>query len=741
MLNGVRIGVAVKLNELVLELAGAKPLYINGIEVTQAIQYYDSGQHLTDPADRRADNAVRLVAFKPAYVRVYVRGGSAPVYNVSGTLQVQRRRLGFLYDTVQTLTPIPDGPSWLGVPGTVRAQTSLAYNTERSDLRRSLNFYLSGDLMMGWLRLIVRIQAGELSDQTELDLDVTLRQTLRVAGILVSYSGPPSSTSPPGTPNINLAAPSLQDLRPTSAFARNALPVESAGRYRNAGSLPWTRPLDDPVTAGFCSTNWNDLLTALQTPRTNDGNRQDWVYYGLLPSGIPVGGLIGCGGPAGTSAGRAGTNLQDQQALAHEVCHQLGFTHAPCGAVGTTADPNYPTYEPYGAASIGEFGLNVSTGQIIRPTVARDLMSYCPPQWLSLYHYRRLLREATPALDPTLVGLDEPIWAYPEVELWPERWLPDPPQEGSIRRLAAPNPEPLVSLIGVVRSAREVEVRSVARVVAQRELVGAQPTDLRAELVDAEGRVLADGPVQRLLMSGGGCGCAGGDSGRPPFAFQAFLPDVAPGAALRIRRDDEEVWGRTAPADPPAISSFEVRARPQRGLSVRWSARVSDQAEPEAWMQWSSDNGREWYGLTVGLPRRRAEVPFNGLPAGELLLRLLVHDGFFTAVSAPVRVEIPGRPPSIGIVHPYDGGTLAAEGPLRLWGEVIDAAGQPLESVEARWLLDGEEVAQGLDAFGAAPAAGEHRCTLIVTVDGQTLRESVRFRTLAIPRADHEPSG
>ena len=50
-------------------------LYIQGIEVTQAIQYYRSAQHLTDPADRAPDNAVTFIAGKPAWVRVYVRSG------------------------------------------------------------------------------------------------------------------------------------------------------------------------------------------------------------------------------------------------------------------------------------------------------------------------------------------------------------------------------------------------------------------------------------------------------------------------------------------------------------------------------------------------------------------------------------------------------------------------------------------------------------------------------------------
>ena len=47
-------------------------LHISGIEVTQSIQHYRSAQHLTDTADIEPDNAIRLVAGKPAWVRVYL---------------------------------------------------------------------------------------------------------------------------------------------------------------------------------------------------------------------------------------------------------------------------------------------------------------------------------------------------------------------------------------------------------------------------------------------------------------------------------------------------------------------------------------------------------------------------------------------------------------------------------------------------------------------------------------------
>ncbi len=58
--------------------------YIDGIEVTQGIQYYKADQHLTDPNDRNKDNSGMLVANKPAWVRVYVHDLSGSGRGVTG---------------------------------------------------------------------------------------------------------------------------------------------------------------------------------------------------------------------------------------------------------------------------------------------------------------------------------------------------------------------------------------------------------------------------------------------------------------------------------------------------------------------------------------------------------------------------------------------------------------------------------------------------------------------------------
>ena len=375
--------------------------HVAGIEVTQSIQYYHSSQHLTDPADRGADNAVTLVANKPAWVRVYVRSGfrHGPITGVTGTLEVRRRFHGFLY------VPVANPPAQ--PPASLTAEPNPAYAAERGTLTSSLNFILPADVMCGHLKLIATVTApGGATDTFEVLIDATLRQTLRLRGIMVAYNGPASTAA--GAPNLTLAAPTLTDLQTTSGWALRAFPVRSTATYSSAGTITLTVPLSDaPLCAGCCTTNWLTLNSQVAAQVTADGNRTDVLYYGLIATGVPMGPIIGCES-SGVSAGGVGNGVT----MAHELGHHCGFAHAPCGSVGTP-DPTYPAYEPYDPAntphaSIGEYGLDISNGNIMPPSTFKDMMSYCGPKWISLHNHGRLLNNAR--LDPVRTCVDWPWW-------------------------------------------------------------------------------------------------------------------------------------------------------------------------------------------------------------------------------------------------------------------------------------------------------------------------------------------
>lgn len=685
--------------------------WIAGVEVTQSIQYHRAAQHLTDPADRGADNSVRLVADKPAWVRVY----AASFYgaNVTASLEIERREYGFLWFPVATLSP--QGA------GTISASLTEPYASQRSNLTKTINFVIPRAQFSGNLRLRVRLTSTDGASEYDTEtvfVNATLRQTLRLRSILVNYNGPNTANPPAGTtaPNITLAAPTLADAATASGLSLLMMPVRSTGLYTSAGTLNWSLPLDDPRTsAGGCSNNWNSLLAWLGLMRTNDGNRADVVYYGLLPPGIPIG-VPGCG-VGGLGAGRS----NDQRTLVHEIGHGYDFRHTPCGNAGTT-DPNYPTYEPYPSASIGEYGFNISNGQIFSPANTFDYMSYCGPQWMSLYQHGRLINHAR--LDPQFVG-DEPIWVdkLEYREYWVERDLPYPPEPWKELETRF---NPIIAITGIVHSPREIEVTSVARV----EAAGSPPGDVteqRAQLVGEDGRVLASAALVRLHSHGDcDCGTGAGDDAGAPYPFQAYVPNVDRGAAIRIVRDDDTIWERRASERPPKVGRVSAKADDEGRLTVAWEGDVAGE-DREAWVQWSSDRGQTWQGLTAGIREQEAVVDASGLPSGSIQLRLLLNDGFETAISKPTTVRLPGRPVQAAILSPREGETLVVGRPLRLWANATGSDGEPVDDESASWILDDQEVGRGLDIWTEMPPPGEHRVRLVVRPESSV---DVAFRSV-----------
>jgi hypothetical protein len=707
--------------------------YVDGIEVTQGIQYYKAARHLTNADDRGEDNSVRLVAFKPAWARVYVRSGLIGAsQNVTGELLIERRGTFPLWETVGTLTPL--------APGNVPTQGDPDYAVERSTLASTLNFIIPQEMMWGVMRVTARIwrqgeSAASLIDTHTSNLDVTLWQTLRLRGIMISYNGPDPTVNQTNPPNINLAAPALADMQETAAWTLTTNPVASLGAFSSAGNLQWGTALTGTATSpGGCSSQWLLLNASVAQVKTNDGNRTDVIYYGLLPAGTPIANVAGCES-SGVSTGSDG----DQVTMAHEIGHGAGLQHGPCGTPG---DPLYPAYEPYDAAntpsaSLGEYGLDINDGTI-HPPAEKDYMSYCWPKWISLFHHARLINNAK--FSPQTVGTSQ--WR-PRVPilvdqfLWPWEYIPDPPEWerylGDVRMKA----QKVISIIGVVNEEREMRVQSVMRVTALPTVTEGVETPFIAQLIGKDGKVVASAPVMQLDARGHGCDCGHDGHGkyneRRPFAFQALISDVEPGAALRIvrrgREDeaDKEVWTRRAPGQEPRISGFNVRVANEQGLAS-WAAR----GEPgmDFSLQFSKDEGKSWNSLAVNVRGDSYEFKLVDLPSGNLIFRLLAHDGFYTSRMETKPVKIPKRAPTISILYPRPGQPLIAERSMRLWAAISTTTGERIDPKSARWLIDGKDVASGPDAWTTSPKSGEHRCTLIVEDQSGRSEVSLKFTTI-----------
>ena len=712
----------------------ARPaLTVDGLEVTQAIQHYRAALHLTDPADRGPDNSLRLVTDKTAWVRAYLRSGQSPSFDggqlagVNGTMTVERR-VGGVWSTIAAI-PSQNGP--------ITAQDSfVSYDAERGNIANTLNFVVPAGLMTGLLRFTVNVASPDCQcpgnrGSGQVTVDVNLRQTLNAAFITIGYNGPNAA----GTGMLNLPAPTLAQCQAETAWAMTTYPVSGAPNVRIAGTFTTATPLNDPRSCpGCCSPNWQPLLQQVANlvaadQALNPGG--NWVYYGIVNGGIPVN-VPGCNG-WGATGGLAAQPIT----YAHEIGHQFGLPHARCGNAGA-GNAAYPVYEPYDLpvdvpatpigntnwtmASIGEYGLDINSGAIANPNNAEDFMSYCGPPWISRFTHNFLINATNlaPQTIPTGSGA----------------------ATARVIRGRAPGfsrsaeaIEPLIHMLGRVGDDRAVEVTSVAR-IDTRYLVGdGVQSGYLAQLLDADGAILAQDPLYGYTSEGGCAGegepCCDDCAGEREFLFKAMLTDAAPGERLRIVKGGEVVWERPRPASRPKVSRVRAKADEAGNVRLSWSSTVAGDAPADIWVRWAEEGSDVWHALSVGLEGGSAEFGAEQLPSGRVRFEVLVHDGFSTASATSAVVELPESAPTVTILHPTEASEVYDEREIHLWGTATGNTGESIAGEAFAWYIDGDRVGAGPDLWVAGPGPGRHEVRLEVAGTAGTGLATASFEVTA----------
>src|SRR5437763_117468 len=151
---------------------------------------------------------------------------------------------------------------------------------------------------------------------------------------------------------------------------------------------------------------WQDAVNEIQSLAEEGGAETGTVYYGMVRSPGPPG-----AGGIGNIPGNAAMSVESDfhlgkevnyEAVAHETGHALGRRHlnvpvtkdetAP-GCWGTAVDPG--TDWPYSDPSIQEVGFNLAatdpTAQVLLAGQTFDWMSYCTPQWISPFTYKKVI--------------------------------------------------------------------------------------------------------------------------------------------------------------------------------------------------------------------------------------------------------------------------------------------------------------------------------------------------------------
>lgn len=329
-------------------------LAITGVEVTQAIQYF---QGALGP-----DNSLPLVADKDTLVRVYLDSGldaSAPgggtVPAVTGTLRVS----GSSTATIMPIVPMTAKPS---------ASVNPAVFTD------TLNFVIPAAQAQGSLELTVQATGGgSTSAPVALGVSFTATRPRRILMMRLEVD----------RPGVTWPAPT----QATYLAMSNSLPVQYPIATDPAKSIIYaTLPgRETYATSADLTTDdgWDSLKDDVEDLQEDYGD-DDYKILALLPNGVPS-----KWGGWGSDWDNYAIVFAGQQW--HELGHAYGLDHAPSQACNPNPYPDNVDDDfapPNGM--LGGNGVDVVNRRAFSGASTFDTMAYCFPRWMSGYHWRKL---------------------------------------------------------------------------------------------------------------------------------------------------------------------------------------------------------------------------------------------------------------------------------------------------------------------------------------------------------------
>ncbi len=328
---------------------GALFVNVEGAYITQGIQ--------------RFDGSLPLVAGRGGVLRVFVTGDQVNFFRPSV-------RARFFNSGVQ-IAELSTQAGAEGVPETIA----------EGFISHSWNLAVPGTLVAPGVSFLV-----------EVETDGFMRPA---TGSILRFP----ASGVPRTLDARVVAPFRITFVPIhiNNYATGDVTSSNVNFYMQQARLVWPFNEVDVVVREPYSTNtrsatdddWSNLLQETAMLRVADGSSR--YYHGILRREGAWAGLGYVGFPVAITQ-----DGSSDWTVAHELGHNLGRRHAPCGGP-SGVDTSYP----YSTGGIGMYGL-APDGITVYPPSRADLMTYCSPRWVSDYSFLGALafRQSHPTLDP-----------------------------------------------------------------------------------------------------------------------------------------------------------------------------------------------------------------------------------------------------------------------------------------------------------------------------------------------------
>lgn len=561
---------------------------IEHLEVTQAIQSWN--------------NNLPLVASRPTMLRVYAKTNT--VEAVKGWhLVVSATRDG---------SSLPDSPQVVG-PWAIFPQV------HRDEYSHSFNVLLPLAWTSGDVTLSATLQPpsqwadANLENNTTL-LPVTFHDVppLDLRIVPINYTHVPTGRLYPAPTKENLSDYVMRTYPVPAVHASFRAPLDFAG--------------DISVDGGLV-----DILNALYDLKVSDGAPATQVYYGLLPSmDIPaeaagrgyIGHRVSVGFNWGTTA-------------AHEIGHNFGRNHAPCGNL-SSVDPFYP----HTNGLIGEYGVDLVAHTIQSPLQVHDFMSYCGPGWASDYTYMALFEDQRNKGLPTLRAQ---------------------PAHGLLLRVLLFNGQariqPMYTLQGPLDPLPAESDYTIALIGEDEQLVIEYPLSMASS---EEHGVLAQGTSVLIPTPNVSLREVQLRQNSQVIATRAFIGEVASAnASLHVDHGTDQ-------------------------LILRWSA-----ADQPALVRYTNDDGHSWITLSLDVYGGKLRLDPAHLPGGSGRFEVILADQSIATetISPAAALLLPDKPPQAWITGPN---RVQRGQPLILFGHGTDLEDGALTTFQ--WMVNGQPV-------------------------------------------------